>query len=241
VKLSIPFLSLFLCFSVNLAQAALVEGLKNESEAGIVIVSGNAETETYNFKQASSYLWQELNTLKFDGRYLNGYSNDVETARSWAAALRYERGLTSVFSVFAGQGIESNVFAGIRQNYITDAGLKYWLIKSELTQLSTEAGYRYTNEYRVASGPAELHYGRVFTELNHKFNESASLKLSAEYLPNFTENEDYQINGEAAVFSVLSSVFSLKTGYLARYRNVLIGSATERLDTTFSTALVAKF
>jgi len=41
-----------------------------------------------------------------------------------------------------------------------------------------------------------------------------------EYLPNFEQNEDYRVNGEAAVVAPLSRHLGLKLGYVVRFDNL---------------------
>lgn len=213
----------------------------NESELGIVMVAGNARTQTYNAKQANSYLLSDADKLKLDGRYLRGLANDIETAKNWAVSLRYERELSDWYSLYGQQAQESDIFAGYENRYNSDLGFKLFMTKNDTTSWFAEAGYRYTSEFRTRGEPKRLHFARLYSEANHAFNKNTSGKIFAEYLPNFTEPEDYMINGEASVSAVLSEIFSIKTGYAVRYRNVLVGAATTRLDSTFTTSLVAKF
>jgi putative salt-induced outer membrane protein len=213
----------------------------NESELGVVMVSGNARTQTYNVRQLNSYLLNDLDKMKFDGRYLRGLANDVETAKNWAASLRYERELSEWYSLYAQQAQESDIFAGYENRYNSDLGLKMFLTKNDSTVWFSELGYRYTAEFRTRGEPKRFSSGRLFTEATHVFNKSSMGKIWGEYLPNFTEPEDYMINGEASISAVLSDIFSIKTGYLFRYRNLLIGNATTRIDSTVTTSLVAKF
>ncbi len=224
------------------AQADLIPNFKNESELGMVNVQGNARTQTLNVRQDNTYTFAELHNFKLNGRYLQGSANDVETARNWGIALRYEYAFSEWVSTYAQQAQESDVFAGYNLRYHSDLGLKVFLTKTSTTTWFSEAGYRYTSEFRTRNpSDVRLHFARVYSEATHAFNTGTSGKVWVEYLPNFTTPDDYMINGEASVSSLLSDIFSIKTGYLARYRNTLVGAATTRLDSTFTTALVAKF
>jgi hypothetical protein len=98
-------------------------GLSNESEAGVVITGGNAKAQSFNFLQLNQYRW-ESDRLRFDGRFLKSSASGVESARSWLLGLRYERSLVDHLSGFAGQNVESDVFAGFLQRYNTDVGAK---------------------------------------------------------------------------------------------------------------------
>lgn len=235
-------LTLFILLAavVSTASANTEVGFKNESEAGVVVTSGNAPTQSYNFKQQNAYGWDK-NTLKLNGRFLKTIANQLESARNWAVALRFERGFGESWSLFAGQELQSDVFAGIDQRYNTDLGGKYLITKSDALKWNAEAGYRYTNEFRVNNTVQRSQYGRVYSEAIYTFNPTVSAKYWLEYLPNFSFSNDWQLNTELSLSATLTEIFSVKTGYLVRYDNQINVGATKTTDTTFTTALVAKF
>ncbi|MBC7692709.1 MAG: DUF481 domain-containing protein [Methylotenera sp.] len=211
----------------------------NESEAGVVIASGNTRSQSYNFKQINT---QTLNKdlIKFEGRLLKTSNRSIETARFWTLGLRYERELTPVFSLFAAETLESDRFAGYLQRYNSDLGGKYFFYKEELFTWSAEAGYRYSIENRAA-GQSKFHYLRAYTEALKGWSKSVSTKAWLEYLPNLTAGQDYKVNGEASVSAALTEIFSIKTAYLVKYEHQPAPPATERTNTWFTTALVAQF
>ena len=212
----------------------------NESEAGIAVASGNTKSKNYNVKQANSYNF-DANTMKFDARYLNSYSNNDESARYIFAGLRYERSLNESFSLFVGQGLESDKFAGYYLRHSSDIGVKYNLIKVETFYWLVEAGYRYTNEKLNNGDHNYKNTIRTYTELEKKWNPSVSTKYFVEYLPNIKEGKDYQINTELSVSAALTNIFSIKSAYLLRYDHLPAATATTKTDTLLTTALVAKF
>ena len=212
----------------------------NESEAGVAVAAGNTKSKNYNVKQANAYSFDE-NVFKLDARYLNSYSNNDESARYIFAGLRYERNLNESFSLFVGQGLESDKFAGYHLRHSSDIGLKYNIIKTETFYWLAEVGYRYTNE-KLNNGTHDYKNSiRTYTEVEKKWNPSVSTKYYIEYLPNIKEGKDYQINTEASVSAVLTSVFSIKSAYLLRYDNIPAATAVTKTDTLLTTALVAKF
>lgn len=229
-----------LAILATMLQTTFAAEFNNESEAGIAVASGNTKSKNYNVKQSNAYKFDD-NTLKFDARYLNAYSNDEESARYIFAGLRYERSLNDRFSLFVAQGFESDKFAGYYLRQLTDIGVKYNIIKEEMFYWLAEAGYRYTNE-KLNNGSHDYKNSlRAYTELEKKWNPSVSTKYFLEYVPNIKESEDYQINTELSVSAALTSVFSIKTAYLLRYDHLPAVTATTKTDTLLTTALVAKF
>ncbi len=228
-----------LLLSTNAFAAETQIGLSNESEAGLVVTGGNAESESYSVRQLSRYQW-EHDVLRFDGKFLSASSRGVESARNWLLGLRYERSLVESLSFFAGQSLESDVFAGFVQRYNTDAGAKYYFIKEEALTFFLEGGYRYAVENRFA-GQLTQSLLRLFTEASRDWTKTFSTRVSIEYLPNLTIAGFVQLNTELSASAALSEIFALKTGYTLRYRKIPVAPATRTTDTQFTTALVAKF
>lgn len=231
-----PFFVLILLCMTSFAHAQLT----NESELGIASANGNTKTQTYNAKQLNDYKWDN-NVLSFKARYLNAKSGGIETARFLMGGLRYERQVSNHFGLFVGETFEKDKFAGIDKRLISDVGGKYRFIDTELTKFFSELGYRYMDEERLDDTKAFSNYGRIYSEWEHKWNLNFSTKYWAEYLPNFTDNKDWQFNSEFSMSAVLNSIFSLKSGVLVRYDHSPAPGVIYKADTLFTTALVAKF
>lgn len=228
---------LMLCFLIIPNTYA---GFTNESDAGLAAANGNTKTQTYNFKQLNVYdLEKNIFTLR--SRYLNAFANSNETARYFNLGLRYDRDLGNNFSLFIGETLERDKFAGIDRRLITDTGAKYFIVKTDMTKWFSEAGYRYMVEERLTGSKAITSYIRGYTEWETKWNQSFSSKYWLEYLPNLTVNSDYQINTEASISSMLTNIFSLKSAFLLRYDHLPAPGIAHQTDTLLTTSLVAKF
>lgn len=226
---------------VFLFSGAAFAEFKNESEAGVVITSGNSRTNTYNAKTITQYLFDK-NTLRLEASYLQAKQSGVLSAENWLLGLRYERELSEKLSVFLGQSVESDPFAGFLQRYNSDLGAKYYLYKLEKNFVwFAEGGYRFTRENSTGGVHQNFQKARFYTEAEKFWSEATSTKLWVEYIPNFTVSQAWLLNGEASVASALNSTFSVKTAYLVRYNNRPPVAKADKTDTTFTTALVAKF
>lgn len=219
---------------------------QNESQAAVVQTSGNTTTESFSFKQLSTYT-HEKDTGKVTGSYLKTSTDSVDTALKWDIGARYERLLTEKFSGYLGYSVESDRFANFIQRNNADLGGKYQIRKSEKFDAVSELGYRYTIEDR-AQQTTDLYYSsvRLYLEGVYRINETNSTKLWVEYLPNLDDSDNYKINTEASISSAINTMFSLKVAYLVNYNNGQIKDATTGIrpdytDTTLTTALVAKF
>jgi putative salt-induced outer membrane protein YdiY len=211
----------------------------HESAAGVIVTGGNAPTESYNLKHASTWEWP-VDLLKANASFLRTLNREQETARVWLLGLRYERGLSEFVSALVGQSVDSDRFAGIQQRYNTDLGAKYFLLKEDQFVWSAEAGYRYTLENRQA-GQVAQNFVRAFTEAKRDWTPTFSTRVALEYLPNLTIDNDYQLNADLSANAAISEVFALSVAYGVRYRNVPVAPATLTTDTQFTTALVAKY
>jgi len=81
----------------------------------------------------------------------------------------------------------------------------------------------------------------VYSEVNQKITKTAGFKFWFEYVYSFTNSQDYLINWEPSIYVMISQILSFKAAYLFKYQNPLAPNLSVRLDTTFTTALVAKF
>ncbi len=212
---------------------------QSESEAGAVTISGNSSSESYSLKSKNTYTWDK-DIFTIYGRYLRARANGVESARNWEVGGRYERTLNSYLGAFIGHKAESDVYSGFVQRDSEDLGLKYFLTQSDTFTWTLEGGYRYSVTLQDDDTKAKASFGRLYTELNKTLSPTVQIKYWAEYLPNLTVAEAYLANTEASLSVMLNRSLSLKVAYLLQYQN-LPPEEGKHADTTFTTALVAKF
>ena len=232
-----------LVFAACLASAEETTQTKNwghESEASVVQVSGNTESDSYSVKQKTEYKF-DLNKLASTARYLETKSNGTETAKAWDASLRYERELATKWSAFAQQSVEHDRYAGFVQREKTELGGKYFFIKSDEETFFAEVGPGYQKTLFIDERTEETGTGVVYTEYSKKLSDSASAKLWAKYTHSFDNKKAWLLDVEPSLSVIMSKVFSLKISYLLKHHNELRTANEKRNDTTLTTSLVAKF
>ncbi|MBT3980863.1 MAG: DUF481 domain-containing protein [Bacteriovoracaceae bacterium] len=214
---------------------------QTEDSASVNLTGGNTDLKTYNFASQNSYQYHQ-NLLALSGGYNYGESEKVRIVENWNVGLRYDFSLTSDLSVFFGEMAESDRYSGLKRRYNTDIGMKVALSKSEAHHVLTELGYRYSVEKNTVSTVAKKKYskGRVYLEGHKSFKSDLSGKLWIEYLPNFSESKDYQINFEPSIIVTLTSIFSMKTAYLWKYDNFPVPGKGMH-DYHYTLSLIAKF
>ena len=236
------FVKLILLITTSLLSFSLLADAKldNETEVGIAAANGNTQTETYNFKQTTQYK-NVKDVFGLKSRYLNATSEGEETARYFLLSLRYEKEVSSRLGLFAQETFEKDRFANIDQRFGTDIGGRYHFIETDPTKFFSELGYRYFHEDRLDGSQAYSNYGRLYTEWENKWRETFSTKIWIEYLPNFTEQKDWQFNSELSLTAILTEIFSLKSSFLLRRDNSPAPGVKYKNDTLLTTAIVAKF
>jgi putative salt-induced outer membrane protein YdiY len=223
-------------------------GLHHESELGYIVVGGNAKSESFSGKQATSYQWT-TDLLKLSAHYLNTRAQNQTTkelegtAENWSVQLREEHVIApDKFSVFAQAGINGDRYIGVDLGQSYDLGVKYFWIVNTGFKFFSEAGYRYLHEDLVAPADyLESHFLRIYSQADYTFSPTVSLGLWAEYLPDIKEEDNYRVNFSPYVLTILNETFSLKFSYEGNYRNIPVAPNTERMDYRHVTALIAKF
>lgn len=245
------FTVLLAAFSAQADEAADAAklGLHHESELGYIVVGGNAKSQSFSGKQATSYLW-EKDILKFTGHYLNARAQNqatkaVEgTAENWSAALREEHiYVKDQFNVFVQAGVSGDRFIGVELGQAYDLGVKYFWVSSETIKFFSELGGRYLHEdlkLNNVTSQVDSYFLRLYSQIDYIYSPSIKFGLWAEYLPDMRNEDNYRINFSPYMLAILSDTFSLKFGYESYYRNIPVGTNTY-LDFRHVTALIAKF
>lgn len=235
-------LFIFVVISFNYVQGARDPNspLKGEAEAGAVLVGGGSESNTYAGKMRAAYR-KGLDTYSLFGHYIRADANGIENTKSWDLGGRYSWQLTENMSYFLGQQVESDIYAGYLQRDNSDIGLQKDLITSDEQNLFIEGGYRYSKTQILDEGNSYNSFGRLYVEYSRSFDKTISLRYWFEYLPNFTDAEDYMANTELSMNIMLNSVLSLRMGYLLRYQNIPATELAKYSTRTTTMNLVARF
>jgi len=225
--------------------APIAKPYSNETDIGVVLLSGNSPSDSYNIKQISIYKW-DFNTVRGVADYLQTRSVDpntgdsVETAFKWDVGARYEFSQNATVSYFGGYLLESNVYAGFLRRHNTDLGAKILLEKTPNYEVFGEPGYRYIHQDNTDETHDYSNNLRLYIEGNYHFNPTSLAQLWVEYLANVNRVPGWKTNGEVSVSSAMNTWLSLKVAYLVNHDDAP-PAGKKKTDTTFTTALVSKF
>lgn len=229
----------FLFVLLLVSAPAFAQEWKNEAEAGVIVSTGNSRAQSLSGKQSSAYSWS-ANSVQLKSSFLQSKNLGVLSARRWGVGLRYEREVSRLWRFFWAEGVESDVFAGYKQRYASDLGAKYWIYRLEKEfEWFSELGYRYQIENRTNGQHARDSLVRTYSEAVRDWSATASSKLWVEYLPNLSNGRDWLLNAEFSSSFALNTTFALKLAYLVKYDNEPVNG--KNTDTTYTTALIAKF
>jgi hypothetical protein len=140
--------------------------LVHESEVSTLATGGNTSVQTYLVRSKNQWVVKN-HTYRFGGHYTYGESAGSVNVRDWDAYLQFEKQVSENAGLFFGEVIEGFPFRNIKARYNTDIGYKYHFIRSDLQNLFSELGYRYTIEDRISPHDNLFESKvRLYTEFN---------------------------------------------------------------------------
>lgn len=227
--------------SALLAPQTAHADFQNESEAGVVITSGNTRTQSLSIKQMDRYSWLK-NAFALNGSFLQTKNAGVLSAKRWDLQLRYERQMNENLSLILAQGVQSDRFAGYLQRLNSDFGPRYVILRDqELLEWAAELTYRFSREIKTTGQRDYRQQGRFFTEVKRNWSPTTSSRFWIEFIPSFRRFDDWELRSEISTTAALTAIFSMKAGYQFKYDNVPATTTALKRDSEFTTALVAKF
>jgi len=201
-----------------------------------------ANVSTFSVKNIVKYKFSE----KFEGNWkasaLNSKSEGIKSAENYASELRGDY----LFSehVYAGIAVGwfKDKFAGIDMRYYAGPVAGYKVFIGPKHFLKTEAGLDYVTEEYTNNTESDFLRGRAFGAYEFHFTELNKFSQSLEYLYDFDNTNNYNINSVSAMVTVLSQNFSLKTSYEVKYDNEPIGARlNKKTDTLLAVSLLVNF
>jgi len=234
-----------LLLAISLSTTAHAEGWNGQGEAGIVVASGNTDTETLNvglkFEKNSTRWDHEIGFAAYQA------SNEGEdTAESISANYTLKRNLSERSNIFFNFGYLDDEFDGFTEQLSASVGYGYKVINNERTSWETGAGvgYRDTSELTILDNGTEIEGDDLSnatfvlrSDLTHqlttttKFVDAFKAEIGADNT--FIEND-------ASLFVSMSDRFSLKVGLIVRH-NTAPAEGADETDTISSLSLVYGF
>ena len=231
--------------AAGLMSTAHAEGWSGQGEAGLVVASGNTDTETLNVGlkfEKKGEIWDH--EVGF-GAY-QASNNGEDTAESLTASYTLKRNLTERSNIFFNLGYLDDDFDGFTEQLSASVGYGYKVINNDKVTWETGAGigFRDTNQLIILDDGTEIEGEDV---------SGATIVLRSDYSHQFTDTTKFVdafkaeigsdntfIENDAALFVAISDRFSLKVGFIVRH-NTDPAPGADETDTISSLSLVYGF
>jgi len=213
----------------------------DQAELSFVYKGGNTEITTLSAKNLLKYKFTDELQGEWTVGALYGKTDGEKTAESYFSGLRLDYLFTNRFYSFAAAGWSQDEFAGIDSRYYVGPGVGYKFLTGPKHFLLGEAGLNYVREEYIDDTDKDYLGGRAFASYEYAFTEKNKFSQSLEFLYDFDDSDNYNVNSETALISALSDYLSLKASYVIKYNNQPVPSTLEETDTILSVTLVLNF
>lgn len=225
---------------VVLTAGAWAEGTNwgNQTELSFVQSDGNSEVTTFAGNNILTLKQGEALFYTWEVGALYGESDDQRNSERYFTKLRGDYLLTERSYAALIGGWNKDNFAGIDSRYYAGAVSGYKLLEGPTHLWAAEAGADYVAEEYTDDTDRDYPRGRIFTEYQYLFTEKNRFLQSVEYLHDFDESRNYNLNTETAISSAINDALSLKASFKLYYDNDPVPATLDDTDTLLTVALV---
>lgn len=194
-------------------------------DLGFVNASGNTSVTTLNLGDKFVVTSQDKRVI-FSQTFnaVRSQTDGTKNAENYRAQLRLDYGLGGKFYLFGITGWDRNVFAGIARRFEETVGLSYKALALPNDDLTFEFGLSLFQQRNtiatLGSFDDNFTAGRLAGMYKRKLTGTSFLTQALEFIPNFTDSEDFRLNSESALVAPISTKVGLKLGYSVRYDNL---------------------
>jgi len=168
------------------------------------------------------------------GTYVNGETDNKESANQLLLSARADFALEPRISVFVGGTFERNTFAGFNSRTDEIAGLSWRAIVAPRDSARLDLGGVATQEADIDSVKQSYPSARAALSYKHQFSKLAYFHQFLEYIPNLKTSGAYRFNTESSLVAPISAHIGIKLSYAIRFdsRPQPTFGTTDRLLTT---------
>jgi len=247
-KAGIIFFLFFTCI-ITLKINAYGENKKWRDEAKISFIDtgGNTDVVSLSFTNLLNYTFSKRfeGALKLGALY--GENEGEKNSENYQAEARLDSLFTKKFYASIITGWLKDKFAGIDSRYYIGPALGYKFLIGPKQYFKSEAKLDYVMEEYVSAlnspEPDDSDYvrGGVLGQYEYHFSEKNKFSQSIEWLNDFDNSDNYNVNSVSALISAINNFASLQTSYEIKYDHVPIPSTLEKTDTILSLTLVLNY
>jgi putative salt-induced outer membrane protein len=234
-------ISLLICLVSAGVYAEEEKQWADQAELTFVDTGGNTDVTSLAAKNLLKYSFSEDLVGSWKLAALYGKTDGVKTAENYATEFRMDYAYTDQIYLAGIGGWLKDKFAGIDSRYYIGPAIGYKYLTGPKHFVTGEAGLNYVMEEYTDDTDNSYLQGRLFGLYEYAFTKKNRFSQSLEFLYDFSDSDNYNINSETAVISALSDSFSLKASYLVKYDNEPVPATLDDTDTILSVALVVNF
>jgi putative salt-induced outer membrane protein len=220
---------------------ALEKKWSDAGEISFVDTGGNSNLTTLSAKNLVKYRFSE----KVEGSWkigaLYGTSDNVTNSENYMTELRADYLFTNQLYAALIAGWLKNTFAGIDARYYVGPSVGYKFLTGPRHSLKSEASLNYTREEYTDNTHGEYLSGKVFALYEYSFSDKNKFSQSVEYIYDFSNAANYNMNSVTAIISALSDNLSLKSSYEVKYDNEPVPSTLDKTDTILGLTLLINY
>ncbi len=241
MKTIVAFIGILVFIAFSSSVRAEEKKWSDEAELSFVDAGGNTETTTLSAKNHLKYLFTEQLEGEWKLSALYGQTGGEKNAENYSTNLRMNYLFTKRFYAAGNVGWEKDEFAGIDNRYYLGPSVGYKFLTGPKHLLLGETGLDYVKEEYTDNTDNNFIRGRIYGQYVYAFSEKTKLKKTLEFLYDFNDSQNFNINSETSLTTLLSDQFSLKTSYEVKYDNDPTPETLHETDTILSVALVVNF
>lgn len=209
-----------------------------EAELSYVDTGGNTNVKTLSANNLLKYTFtnQLVGAWKVGALYAEDSGNT--TAERYFTNLRLDYLFTErLYSFALGDWLRDD-YAGLHNRYYGGLGVGYKILTGPRNSLLAELGPNYVQEEYTDHTKRDFLGGRAFGQYVLAITEKNRFTQTLEFLYDFDDSENYNLNSETAIISALNSYLSLKASYVIRYDHKPVPSDLRKTDTILLVALL---
>jgi putative salt-induced outer membrane protein len=221
---------LLLCFSVLWSYAPLSSAQTPPPKeppplwdvqlgASFVGTGGNTDTTTLGSDFVAHRRWP-LYKIEGTATAVRTTDDGEKTAERYLGAFRGDRKLTRRIDLSVGERAERDRLAGMNFRSISDAGLKYALVRTPAWTLDGLSSLALNHEDPVIGDDLNHPIAVLQALSKFVFSPAADTAQRFTYYPDFKESAAYRAEAEVSAQAAMNSRLALKIAYLWRYSNV---------------------
>ena len=215
---------LYPCFAI--AETSEPKRITDEAQLSYVDTQGNSRLSSLLLVNTLKYTPLDYLIATWNVEVLKTSQDGVGTAERYTTFLRLDYLISSRLYSFADVLWLQDEFANIDDRYYLGAGLGYKILAGPTHILNTEAGVNYTMDTYTTPDPDNNYLGgRIFGKYTYNFTAKNKFEQAVEYLHDFDNSENYNVNSDTSLTASINSMLSLKTSYKVKYDNEPVGDA----------------